>query len=349
MKKIVIIIGARPQFIKHFPMEMALKNKIDLVTIHTGQHYDEKMSQVFFDELGMNKPNYMLDVGSHSHGIQTGKMMIAIEEILIYERPDCLAVYGDTNSTLAGALAAAKLEIPLIHIEAGLRSFNKKMPEEINRVLTDHLSNFLFVTSKLPIEYLNNENIKDNIYLVGDLMKDLVTTTVKSNWIKEKKMKTPYYYTTIHRPYNTDIKLRLENLLHNLNLLDKKVVFTVHPRTRKMMSDFDLIESNYKNIKFIKPQGYVDNLSYLFHSNGLITDSGGMQKEAYWLKKNCVTIRTETEWTETLENGWNTLLFEDLSGLGKILCKENNKYIELYGDSDAAEKIASIVLKKTNN
>lgn len=330
-------------------MEMALKNKIDLVTIHTGQHYDKKMSQVFFDELGMNQPNYMLEVGSHSHGIQTGKMMIAIEEILISERPDCLAVYGDTNSTLAGALAAAKLEIPIIHIEAGLRSFNKKMPEEINRVLTDHLSNFLFVTSRLPIEYLNNENIKENIYLVGDLMKDLVATTVKNSWIKEIKMKTPYYYTTIHRPYNTDLKLRLENLLDNLNLLNKKVVFTVHPRTRKMMSDFDLIESNYKNIKFIEPQGYIDNLSYLFHSDGLITDSGGMQKEAYWLKKNCVTIRTETEWTETLDNGWNTLLFEDLSGIGKALSKVNKNYIELYGDSNAAEKIATIILKKLNN
>lgn len=349
MKKIVIIIGARPQFIKHFPMEMALKNKMDLITIHTGQHYDAKMSQVFFDELGMEKPNYMLDVGSHSHGVQTGKMMIAIEEILLFEKPNCLAVYGDTNSTLAGALVASKLHIPLIHIEAGLRSFNKKMPEEINRVLTDHMSDFLFVTSELPIRYLNNEEINDNIYLVGDLMKDLVTTSVKGNWIKSRKIENPYYYATIHRPYNTDLKIRLENLLNTLNLLDKKVVFTVHPRTRKMMNDFGLIELNFLNIKFIEPQGYVDNLSYLFHSDGLITDSGGMQKEAYWLKKNCVTIRTETEWTETLENGWNTLLFEDLSGLGKALATENIKYIELYGSSDAAEKIVSIVLKEINN
>lgn len=352
LEKVIVVIGARPQFIKHFPLELAGKGKLELITIHTGQHYDEAMSQVFFSELGMSKPNYMLNIGSGTHGAQTGKMMVEIEKIVLEEKPSRIIVYGDTNSTLAGALVAVKLHIPLIHVEAGLRSFNKKMPEEVNRILTDHVSDYLFTTNDLPKQHLENEGITDNTYVVGDLMKDLIYKSIKNNWInKKRKLKEEYYYITIHRPYNTDIKERLEKLLFSLNNLGKKAIFTVHPRTENLINKFKIDKSVFPNIIFIKPQGYIDNLSYLFNSEGLITDSGGMQKEAYWLQKKCVTIRTETEWVETLENGWNTLVFEELDTINKIMKSKNKHYIELYGDGKSAEKIIDIILgtkKKMN-
>jgi UDP-GlcNAc3NAcA epimerase len=340
--KIIAIIGARPQFIKHFSFEKACEGELELITIHTGQHYDANMSEVFFDQLKMNKPNYMLNVGSGNHGVQTAKMMIDIEKIVEDEKPEGMVVYGDTNSTLAGALIAAKLHIPIFHIEAGLRSYNKEMPEEINRVLTDHISTCLFAPSQIAIQNLKKEGIVNGVYNVGDLMKDLVYYVKNNDLIRANKIKGSYYYVTIHRPYNTDNKERLSYVLNSLNSLDLSVIMAIHPRTSNLMKTFNLKKEGYSNINFIEPQSYFDNLTYLNHCKGLITDSGGMQKEAYWLKKKCVTIRKETEWIETLEKGNNTLLFEDLSTIQDVLNNESNFWDEnLYGKGHCSDKIVN--------
>lgn len=340
MKKIIAIIGARPQFIKHFPLQLAAKGEIILKTIHTGQHYDQEMSQIFFDDLKMDKPNFMLNVGSGNHGFQTGRMMIEIEEIFLKDKPDEIIVYGDTNSTLAGSLVASKLQIPIIHIEAGLRSYNKEMPEEINRLLTDHISNFLFVPSEVAVKNLELEGITKNVFEVGDIMKDLVCMTINNKWLKKINIEKPFIYLTIHRPYNTDNKDRLSKILTTLNNINKIVIFPIHPRTERLMNNFGLIKEMFKNISFISPQGYFNNLSYLNQSEALITDSGGMQKEAYWLKKKCITIRKETEWIETIQSGWNKLLFEDLSFLDEELNNiSTTNYYELYGDGKTSERI----------
>lgn len=342
--KIIAIIGARPQFIKHFPFEKACEDRLNLKTIHTGQHYDENMSTVFFKQLGMRKPDYMLNVGSDNHGAQTAKMMVQIEEILLEEKPDGIVVYGDTNSTLAGAIVASKLHIPVFHIEAGLRSFNKKMPEEVNRVLTDHVSSRLFTPSKIASANLEKEGLVEGVYEVGDIMKDLVIYVEENKLLKSFKEEN-YYYATLHRPYNTDDSSRLRYVLDSLNGLSKKIIFPIHPRTKNNMNAFDLNIEKFKNIEFISPQSYIDNLSYLIHSDGLITDSGGMQKEAYWLNKKCVTLRTETEWVETLVGGNNILLFNDLSTLDEELINVGEDWNEdLYGDGNASEKIISRIL-----
>lgn len=347
--KIITIIGARPQFIKHFSFEKACKGKLELITIHTGQHYDANMSDVFFDQLKMNNPNYMLHVGSGNHGVQTAKMMLDIEKIVEDEKPKGMVVYGDTNSTLAGALIAAKLHIPIFHIEAGLRSFNKEMPEEINRVLTDHISTCLFAPSQIAIHNLKKEGIVNGVYNVGDLMKDLVYYVKNSGLIGPTKIKGSYYYVTIHRPYNTDKKERLSYVLNSLNCLDKEVIMTIHPRTSHLMKTFNLKKESYSNIDFIEPQSYFDNLTYLNHCQGLITDSGGMQKEAYWLKKKCVTIRSETEWVETLKYGNNTLMFEDLTSIKQVMQCEDGFWDEsLYGNDNCSDKIVSHIKDNLN-
>jgi len=340
--KIIAIVGARPQFIKHFPFERACEDKIELITIHTGQHYDENMSDVFFNQLKMKKPNYMLNVGSGNHGVQTAKMMIEIEKIVELEKPEGMVVYGDTNSTLAGALVASKLHVPIFHIEAGLRSFNKKMPEEINRILTDHISKAMFVPSKIAVDNLRNEGIIENVYNVGDIMKDLVFFVKTNNLISNNGLNKNYYYVTIHRPYNTDHKERLLYVLNTLNNLNKKVIMSIHPRTSNLMSKYKIDERQFLNIEFILPQSYFENLSLLSFSEGLITDSGGMQKEAYWLKKRCVTIRKETEWLETLNYGANTLLFNNLKDIEQYLNAsdvvwDNN----LYGNGECSIEIVS--------
>ena len=347
--RIIAIIGARPQFIKHFAFEKACEGKLELITVHTGQHYDSNMSEIFFNQLGMKDPNYMLGVGSENHGTQTAKIMIEVEKILENEKPDGMVVYGDTNSTLAGALVAVKLHIPLFHVEAGLRSYNKEMPEEVNRLLTDHISLGLFVPSNIAIQNLKKEGIVEGVYNVGDIMKDLVDYVINHGLIKEKKIEEDYYYVTIHRPYNTDSIERLSYVLNSLNKLSLKVVMAIHPRTANLMSTFRLEKDNYENINFIEPQSYFENLSYLNHSAGLITDSGGMQKEAYWLEKKCVTIRKETEWLETLVNESNTLIFENLSELQNILDKITTIWdSKLYGDGHCSEKIVNQILIDLN-
>jgi len=348
MKKFIAVIGARPQFIKHFPLDQAAKGKVVLKTIHTGQHYDDEMSQVFFDELGMSQPDFYLNTGSGNHGAQTGKMLKEIEDVLLLEKPNGLIVYGDTNSTLAGALAASKLHIPVIHIEAGIRSYNKELPEEVNRLLTDHIAEMFFVPTDKAEECLNKEGITDNIYNYGDIMKDVMDHVVKKDMLNETPLDVqfPYYYATIHRPYNTDSKERLEELLSVLNSLENKVIFSIHPRTDGKMTEYNLSKSNYENILFVKPQSYINNLTFIKNSEAVITDSGGIQKEAYWLKRRCVTLRSETEWGETLENGWNQLCFDDLKSLKSMLIMPLGVYIPLYAIEDTSVKIIDLLSQK---
>lgn len=344
--KVIAVIGARPQFIKHFPFEKAAEGKFELVTIHTGQHYDSNMSDIFFSQLKMKQPHYLLQTGGGNHGTQTGKMMIEIEEIVEKEKPDGMVVYGDTNSTLAGALVASKLHIPVFHIEAGLRSFNREMPEEINRVLTDHLSALLLVPSETATANLKQEGITKGVSIVGDIMKDLITLVQKENVLGERQVNEAYYYVTLHRPYNTDDKERLKYVLDNLNALDKKVIMSLHPRTKGFMNKYDMSPNDFNNITFIEPQSYFANLNYLLYSDGLITDSGGMQKEAYWLKKKCITVRKETEWTETVELKGNVLLFDDLSEIKNLITELPSTWDNsLYGESDASVKIVDAVKK----
>lgn len=342
--KIIVVIGARPQFIKHFPFEKASLDKLDLIAIHTGQHYDKNMSDIFFEQLKMSKPEYTLNIGSGNHGVQTGKMMIEIEGIVEKESPNGMVVYGDTNSTLAGALVASKLHLPLFHIESGLRSYNKTMPEEINRVLTDHISNLLFIPSNVARQNLLQEGIKDGVHDVGDIMKDLIKIVLDENILSDGNKLGNYYYITIHRPYNTDSKNRLINILEELNKLNLKAIMTLHPRTKNLADKYEINLKSFDNIQFIEPQSYFDNLNYLFNSRGLITDSGGMQKEAYWLKKKCVTIRTETEWTETLGGDANKLVFNDLSMIHKEMDLVPFNWDDtLYGSGKTANKIVDLI------
>jgi UDP-GlcNAc3NAcA epimerase len=335
LKKIVAIIGTRPQLIKHYPFELACRDMVNLVTIHTGQHFDENMSTIFIDQLGMSKPNYLLQSSGGSHGAQTGKMMEEIEEIFIEEKPDAVVVYGDTNSTLAGALVAAKLNIKIAHIEAGLRSYNRSMPEEINRVLTDHVSEWLFTPSDVSKANLAKEGISQNVFVIGDIMKDLILYTSNKKLIVRPKIDFPYYYATLHRPYNVDEKERLTYVLQTLNDLDHKTIFAIHPRTRNSFEKFDLKEAQFENIMFIEPQPYFENLGFLDNCEALITDSGGMQKEAYWLQKKCITVRSETEWVETLESGANVLIFENLGEIKSKLLKSKITFNpNLYGNGN---------------
>jgi UDP-GlcNAc3NAcA epimerase len=347
MIKVIAVIGARPQFIKHAPIELSSKNSnLDIISIHTGQHYDEKMSQIFFDELKMKQPKYVLKTGGLGHGAQTGLMLSEIEPILMDEKPAAMLVYGDTNSTLAGALAASKLHIPVIHIEAGLRSFNKNMPEEINRKLTDHISDLLIAPTQNAIANLKAEGIKKNVFLTGDIMCDMIMIAqrqIKNQNTSQKK----YYYSTIHRPYNTDDLNRLLSILSALNNLQFPVKLAAHPRTKNKLIANNIGLETFKNIDFLDPTSYFTNVEYMKNAQAIITDSGGMQKEAYILKKPCVTIRSETEWTETLQGGWNRLVFENLeSTLADALQKTPTTYHQnIYGDGNAAKEIVTIIEK----
>lgn len=318
--KILTVVGARPQFIKLAPFSKVLReNGVNEIIVHTGQHYDENMNDLFFKELEIPEPDYNLGIGSGNHGEQTGKMLIEIEKIILKENPDLVIVYGDTNSTLAGALAASKLHIKLAHVEAGLRSFNKRMPEEINRVLTDHVSDILFCPTQTAVENLKNEGITKGVYLVGDVMFDALLhfskiSDMKSNILERLNIKPKeYYLATIHRAENTDDHERLKNILTAFSKMNEIVVFPIHPRTRKMINYYgvgDLLEND--NIKLIDPVGYLDMLKLEKNAKAILTDSGGVQKEAFWLKVPCITLRDETEWIETVDLGWNRLVGSDV-------------------------------------
>lgn len=346
--RIAVIIGARPQFIKHAPFELACRNKLELITIHTGQHYDKNMSEIFFDQLGITEPSYLLRTGGGGHGFQTGRMLQEIEPILENESPDAVLVYGDTNSTLAGALVASKLHIPIIHVEAGLRSFNLKMPEEVNRVLTDHVSDLLFISTNTARENLLKEGIQSSkIHLVGDIMVDSVNLAKKMFSHQSSPKQYPYYFVTVHRPYNTDDPKRLVELYDILNHLDEKVIFPIHPRTKKLSENNGIDTQKYTNIEFCEPLSYFDNIRYLSHAKHAITDSGGLQKEAYILRVPCITIRSETEWVETLIGDWNVLCFENLYDIESLLKRKLGAYDDnVYGTGRTAQLILERILSQ---
>lgn len=342
MKKIAIIIGARPQFIKHAALEINLKEGFNVVTIHTGQHYDKNMSDIFFKELDIAQPTHMLNIGSGDHGDQTGRMLIKIEEIIKQERPDILLVYGDTNSTLAGALVAVKLNIPVAHVEAGLRSYNKSMPEEVNRILTDHASSFLFCPTATAVANLKQEGINANVFNVGDVMVDMIRITKEQNILTRSSDYEQYYFGTIHRPYNTDDLDRLMDIIRVFNGLDKPVKFAVHPRTLHKLTQSGVNRAQFKNIRFLEPVSYFESLQLQYNAKTIITDSGGVQKEAYVLGKKCITLRSETEWPETLIGGWNTLIFDDLNLIVQALnTLPRDHTANAYGDGYASQKIVN--------
>jgi UDP-N-acetylglucosamine 2-epimerase (non-hydrolysing) len=352
--KIATIVGARPQFIKLAPISQKLRQKCKEVLIHTGQHYDYEMSKVFFDEIGIPTPDYHLEVGSDTHAVQTGKMLIKIEEVLVKERPDIILVYGDTNSTLAGALASAKLDIPVGHIEAGLRSFDKSMPEEINRIITDHISSFCFAPTNTAVDNLKKEGIENGVYLTGDVMYDAAIKGIeiaksKSQILHQLGLKEKeYLLITLHRAANTDIQENLRSIVNALIEIDEKVVFPIHPRTKKALEDYgllDKLEAN-SNVIITLPVGYFDFLLLEYYAKKILTDSGGVQKEAYFFKVPCITLRESTEWVETIEDGWNVLVGtkKDLIINAIAEFNPNSKQRDVFGDGNASDKILKILM-----
>lgn len=319
--KILTVIGARPQFIKAAPLSKALRVKHTEILVHTGQHYDVNMSEVFFKEMDIPLPNYNLEVGSASHGVQTALIIMRIEEIIQIEKPDAVIVYGDTNSTLAAAIATSKLNIPIIHVESGLRSYNKEMPEEQNRIVTDHLSSILFCPTSTAVANLEKEGITKGVHNVGDIMLDSLlmfrekslelfegrnyTEIIQSsNHNLDDVLANGYYLSTIHRANNTNEIKTLETILDAFSELDKPVLMPLHPRTRHLLG---MSQTSYANVIIIPPVGYLEMIYLITKSKMVITDSGGLQKEAFFLKKHCTTLRNETEWLETLKNNWNVL------------------------------------------
>ncbi|MCF6365106.1 MAG: UDP-N-acetylglucosamine 2-epimerase (non-hydrolyzing) [Bacteroidales bacterium] len=352
--KIITIIGARPQFIKAAAVsrEIRKRNNIKEIIIHTGQHFDKNMSDVFFEEMHIPKPDYNLGINSISHGAMTGRMLEETEKILVKEKPDYILIYGDTNSTLAGALAAKKLHIKVAHVEAGLRSYNMKMPEEVNRILTDRISDILLCPTDKAVENLNNEGYSDfdcKIVKSGDVMLD--TAIFYSDFEKKPDFKVPekFIITTIHRAENTDSSKRLQNIFDALNYISQKipVILPLHPRTKKITEANNVQISS--NIKIIKPVGYLEIVYLLKRCSLVMTDSGGMQKEAFFFKKPCITLRNETEWTELTENGYNIIAGADtnviINSYEEIINKKGDFSKKLYGNGNAAEIIVDEILK----
>lgn len=349
--KILSVVGARPQFIKAAPLSKKIRKYFKEILVHTGQHYDYGMSPLFFEELDLPEPDYNLGVGSGGHGEQTGKMLIGLERVLSKEKPELVLVYGDTNSTLAGALAAAKSCIPLAHVEAGLRSFNKKMPEEINRVLTDQVSDLLFCPTAAAVQNLKKEGITEGVFNTGDVMYDALLANRDVADRKSQILKTlnlrpkTYLFATTHRAENTDKKENLMSILEAFGESGETIVFPTHPRTKKAIGDWRLAISKWLNIKLIDPVGYLDSLMLQKNAKKVLTDSGGVQKEAYMLNVPCITLRRETEWIETVKDGWNKLVGADKEQIIRAI-----KYFlpkrpqhNYFGSGDASDKIIKIL------
>lgn len=365
--KVLTIIGARPQFVKAAPFSTVFRKENEEILVHTGQHYDSNMSKIFFDELGIPKPDYNLGVGSGSHALQTGRMLEKIEEIILEEKPDGVLVYGDTNSTLAGALAASKLHVPVFHVEAGLRSYNKLMPEEQNRVLTDHISTLLLCPTETAVNNLNQEGISLGVYNTGDIMYDAVINNTAiskqrysgNNWLNQLRkvneyvpnlLEKEYYLATIHRAENTNDINILNKIFTAFSKLDKPVLMPLHPRTRKLIDQMDI---SINNITIIKPVSYLLMLYLTANAYMVLTDSGGLQKEAYFLKTPCTTLREQTEWLETLQNDWNVLSPIDVNDILEAATRKLNclhyKQPLLFGDGHAAYHICQVILNGGNN
>lgn len=363
MKKIVTIVGARPQFIKAAVLSRLIRQNewsqnFKEIIIHTGQHYDSNMSDIFFEEMDIPKPDYNLNIGSGTHGRMTGEMLIKIEDVLVSAKPDIVLVYGDTNSTLAGALAAAKLNIPIAHVEAGLRSFWKVMPEEQNRILTDHLSKWLFCPTNAACENLKKEGITEGVSLTGDIMYDasmFYKKRIAGNElyskariadrlrISEAILNKGFFLLTIHRAENTDSKEALLSIIEAINECKMEAIFPIHPRTKKILENFGV--SFGKHVHLVSPIGYLDMLALEMNSNFIVTDSGGVQKEAYFVKKPCITLRDQTEWVETVDIKWNQLVGTNKE---RILNAINNiqvpkQHFNFYGDGNCAHKILTLL------
>jgi UDP-GlcNAc3NAcA epimerase len=349
--KIVTVIGARPQFIKAATISRLFLDDpgVEEVIVHTGQHYDPNMSEIFFRELNIPPPRINLEVGSGSHAGQTAKMLEGIETVLLEEKPDRMLVYGDTNSTLAGALAAAKLDIPVSHVEAGLRSFNRKMPEEINRIVTDSISSLLFAPTQTAMQHLEREGMLKNTIFSGDVMYDSIL------YYRQMILRDPQYYlvpgipaayhlATVHRAENTDNAANMENLFRAFSESGKEIVLPIHPRTRKIIADTIPVPGN---VHIIDPVGYLQMISLTMLADKVLTDSGGLQKEAYFLGKQCITLRTETEWTETLHDNWNTITGPDPDKILEALHLPGPASAQkpAFGDGRAAHIIAGALKK----
>jgi len=348
--KIASVIGVRPQFVKASVVSRELRKKHKEVRIHTGQHYDYQMNKIFFDQLNIPEPDYHLDIGSGSHGYQIGEMLKKIEDVLIKEKPDLVLTYGDTNSTLAGALAASKLHIRTAHVESGLRSFDRSMPEEINRILTDHCSDILFCPTKNAVENLKNEGITENVYLTGDVMVDSLLynrdiAEKKSNILFELGLKSKQYLVaTIHRASNTDSENNLKNIVDAFSELNETIVFPLHPRTEKFLKTYGLYDKLKSSVILTKPLGFFEFINLMSHAKMMLTDSGGIQKETYVLKVPCITLRENTEWVETIEDKWNVLVGTDKSKIIEMVYRFTpslNTHSNRFGNGNASGIIAS--------
>lgn len=350
--KVISVVGARPQFIKAAAVCRALRANHEEILVHSGQHYDYAMSDVFFEQLGIPKPDFNLAVGSGAHGRQTGEMMGLLEELFLEQRPDVVLVYGDTNTTLAAGIAAAKVGIPVAHVEAGLRSFNRSMPEEINRVLVDHLSEVLLCPTRTAVANLKSEGVSHGVHLVGDVMLDTARffaertdgTEVLDQFGVEPGS---YYLATVHRAGTSDSPSRLASVIEAFGDLELPVLWAVHPRTRKNIEEFALTGAleAADNVRAIPPLSYLETVALLKNARALLTDSGGMQKEAYFFGIPCVTLRDETEWVETVELGWNRLVGTDreaiVSAASTVSRPESRP--DVYGDGRASEEIVEIL------
>jgi len=353
----VTVVGARPEFVQTAPLarEIASRDGITGGLIHTGQHYDYEMSELFFSQLELPEPLYHLGAGSGSHGVQTGAMLAELDRVYMAEQPDIVITHGDTNSTLAAALSAAKLGIPVAHVEAGLRSWNRAMPEELNRVVTDHLADLLFCPGQAAADNLRSEGITDGVMIVGDLMQDSLHWTMRSvdadaTLAHHGLRSGEYFFSTIHRAENTDDESRLRAILSGFERVARlhPVVLPAHPRTRPRIRDLGIPPG----VRLIDPVGHPEAMALVKEAAAVLTDSGGLQKEVYWLKTPCVTVRTETEWIETVEVGWNRLAEADPSSIElavKTALEERPAHPDLYGDGHAARNIVDHLLNFSRN
>ncbi len=354
--KILTVVGARPQFIKAAAVGRQLRRYgIQEVLVHTGQHFDHNMSQVFFDEMDIPQPHYNLNIHSLSHGAMTGRMLERVEETIMIEKPDLVMVYGDTNSTLAGALAAQKLNIPVAHVEAGLRSFNMKMPEEVNRILTDRISSHLFCPTQVSVQNLVAEGFRRfRCYIenTGDVMQDAslyygMKSAERSSIIKEQNLCNPFAIATVHRQENTEDPSKLREIIEGLNDIHREMqlVVPLHPRTKNIIDSLSI----KVDFVLIPPVGYFDMVELLKHCSIVLTDSGGLQKEAFFFKKCCVTLRKETEWIELVENGFNIIAdsnrYDIYQAWRHMMNKKPNFDLNLYGNGEASDRIARYLKK----
>jgi UDP-N-acetylglucosamine 2-epimerase len=347
--KILSVVGNRPQFVKSGPVSLALARRAHEVVLHTGQHYDRELSEVFFDELGLAPPAYRLEAGSGSHAEQTARMLPGLEAAMLAETPHAVLVYGDTNSTLAGALAAAKIGVPVAHVEAGLRSFDRTMPEELNRMIVDRISTLLFCPSELAARNLATEGITDGVHVVGDVMLDAILRLTRlarerSRALTEARVEAGrYLLLTLHRPANTE-PASLGRIAAALGRLGEPVVFPAHPRSAAAIGAHGI--ELPANVRLLPPAGYLDFAALASQARVVLTDSGGVQKEAYWYGVPCVTLRTTTEWTETIEAGWNRLVGDDPELIVRAVVEAHPpaERPPLYGNGDAAQRIADTLL-----